>query len=425
MDIQITGDPSALLNSPNTASIGSLTPPPTTPSISTLHKRKSVAFEATNTVVEASTLPTALDMVRTQMAPVFTTSTPKRQTVLFIKVKLPGEHKPKDPTAAARMKLKEFAEVLIQQDPSMIIYKYKQTSKDESNACVKLSQLPTTIMGIQSFMNGFRPSPDGGDVWGHLRIGIDCKADKFLENAYQEANMRKFWLRKAPPQAANTDYAGWLYLSPEAMDPDETAKQINRYIKRGCEQLGCTPFLIACERRMIWDDEAKSKDLSIKEKNAKKAIHIVCEKGWAEDTAHFVWSWIHSAKFTAFTNLPMKYIPNFTRGQGSVYNMKFSRAVQKHMQLTAFGTRSTLSSDFENLDAPNNMLKSHPTLRKLILGMKTRPHQTPTSGALTPNTSSPLFCRSTLQRGTTTGAVLSSPTPSKMQKKLRKRLKTF
>lgn len=366
-----------------------LTDPPI-PSVSNPSKRRSVAFETTHTVVEASTLPTAPDMIRTQLAPVFAT-TQKRRHVLFIKVKLPVEHKPKDPTVAARTKLKEFAEVLLQQDPSLILYKYKQTHKDETDACVKLSQLPNTITGLQSFMNGFRPSPDGGDVWGNLRIGIDSKADDFLENASQEAIMRKFWLRKAPLQAANTDYAGWLYLSPEAMDPEETAERINTYIKRACEQLGRPHFLIACERRMIWDDKAKSKDMSIKERNAKKALHIVCEKGRADDVAHFIRSWIRSAKFLAFTNIPMKYIPNFTRGQGRVYNMKFSRAVQKHMQLTAFGTRCTLSSDFENLDAPNDMLKKAPTLRKLMLGMQTRPRPSPSASATMPHTLRPLF----------------------------------
>jgi hypothetical protein len=52
--------------------------------------------------------------------------------------------------------------------------------------------------------------------------------------------------------------------------------------------------------------------------------------------------------------------------------MKFSRAVQKHMQLTAFGTRHLLCSDFQNLDCANDMIKGHPTLRKLILAMPTR-----------------------------------------------------
>jgi hypothetical protein len=46
-------------------------------------------------------------------------------------------------------------------------------------------------------MKGFRPSPEGGDVWGSLQIG-QKKAAEFLENALQEASMWKFWLWKAP-----------------------------------------------------------------------------------------------------------------------------------------------------------------------------------------------------------------------------------
>ena len=87
--------------------------------------------------------------------------------------------------------------------------------------------------------------------------------------------MQQFWVRKSPLQVAESDYAGWLYLSPEAMDPEGTGNQINKYIKLACEQRGGTPFKIACERRMIWDDKAKSADLPIEEHNAKMALHIV------------------------------------------------------------------------------------------------------------------------------------------------------
>jgi hypothetical protein len=55
-----------------------------------------------------------------------------------------------------------------------------------------------TITGIQSYMNGFHLYLEGGYVWGSLRIGINEKAADFLVNASQEANIRKFWLRKAP-----------------------------------------------------------------------------------------------------------------------------------------------------------------------------------------------------------------------------------
>jgi hypothetical protein len=131
--------------------------------------RKSVGFGASNTVVEEvlDDNGEAVTAVRKQLAPVFA-NTAKRRTTLFIKVKLPVESKPTDPTSAARTKLKELGEILIQQDPSVIFYKYKQTAKDKRDACTKLSQLPMTITGIQTYMNGFRPSLEGGDVWGSL-----------------------------------------------------------------------------------------------------------------------------------------------------------------------------------------------------------------------------------------------------------------
>jgi hypothetical protein len=111
---------------------------------STEPARKSVVFDTTNMVLEDET-------IRKQLAPVFE-NTSKRKTTLFIKVRLPVENKPREPTSAARTKLKELGEILIQQDPSMIIYKHKQTNKDKRDACTKLSQLPTTITGIQSYV---------------------------------------------------------------------------------------------------------------------------------------------------------------------------------------------------------------------------------------------------------------------------------
>jgi hypothetical protein len=247
----------------------------------------SVGFADSNTVVEASTGPDSTSAIRKQLAPVFS-STSKRKKSIFLKVRLPVDKNPKDPTAAARLKLKELGELFINQDPSAILYRYKQTCSDEKDACTKLSSLPTTITGIQQFMYGFRPAQDGGDVWGNLRIGINMPETDFLDNVTQEAYMRKFWVRKAALQVADSENAGWLYLSPEALDPESTSVHINAYIKHACELKGHTPFLIACERRAIWDDKAKSSDLPVKERNAKKALHIVCEKGRAQDAAFHV-----------------------------------------------------------------------------------------------------------------------------------------
>jgi hypothetical protein len=234
-------------------------------------------------------------------------------------------------------------------------------------------------------MNGFRPSLEGGDVWGSLRIGIDKKAANFLENASQEANMRKFWLWKAPLQAAETEYAGWLYLSHEVIHPEDTADSVNAFIKHNWEKKGRTTFVIACKRRMIWDNKsAKSKELTIKEKQAKKALHFVCKKGNVDDAIEFIRAWLTFDGFTKFCNVPMKFVPIFSRGSSSVYNAKFGCAVQKHMQLTAFGTHHTVCSNFENVNSRCSLLAGNPSLRKLILAMQTRPHPTPPEGSKQP-----------------------------------------
>jgi hypothetical protein len=72
-----------------------VTPGNTTPA------RKPVVFNATNTVVED-----VIDgadssvVICQQLAPVFV-NTSKRKMTLFLKVRLPVESKPKDPTSAA------------------------------------------------------------------------------------------------------------------------------------------------------------------------------------------------------------------------------------------------------------------------------------------------------------------------------------
>jgi hypothetical protein len=134
------GQPPLTLADSNTTATSSLDlPKAVTPALKD-STRKSVVFDTSNTVVED-------EMVRKQLAPVFENTT-KHKTTVFIKVRLPVENKPKDPTSAARTKLKELGEILIQQDPSMLIYKYRQMTKDKRDACTKLSQLPTTITGI-------------------------------------------------------------------------------------------------------------------------------------------------------------------------------------------------------------------------------------------------------------------------------------
>ena len=91
-------------------------------------------------------------------------------------------------------------------------------------------------MGLQAFMHGFRPSPEGGDIWGSLCVGINTPATKFLDNIAQEAFMRKFWVCLVPlHQVADSENAGWLvYLSMENMDPISTTESINSFISHYC-----------------------------------------------------------------------------------------------------------------------------------------------------------------------------------------------
>jgi hypothetical protein len=65
----------------------------------------------------------------------------------------------------------------------------------------------------------------------------------------------------------------------------------------------------------------------------------------------FIRGWLSPERFKKICNIPMKFIPNFSWGNGSVYNAKFGRAVQKHMQLMAFGTRHMVSLNSTTLMA--------------------------------------------------------------------------
>jgi hypothetical protein len=76
--------------------------------------RKLVVFDATNTVVEDILVNEDLvTVICKQLALVFENRAKRKMTV-FIKVQLPVENKPKDPTSVACTKLMEFGEILIQ-----------------------------------------------------------------------------------------------------------------------------------------------------------------------------------------------------------------------------------------------------------------------------------------------------------------------
>jgi hypothetical protein len=169
-----------------------------TPESETSPARKSVGFNATNTIVE-EVLANNEDSVTVackQLVPV-SANTVKHKTTLFIKVKLQGESKLKDPTSSGREqtkgpnqrgshKLKELGEILIWQDPSSSTSIGKPARMNGMHATSYLSSSPQSQTSAQSYMNGFRPSPESGDVWGSLQIGINEKAASFSRTPFRK-----------------------------------------------------------------------------------------------------------------------------------------------------------------------------------------------------------------------------------------------
>ena len=137
--LQVEKAPSDLDNSASvppaqkSAASATVTPPAlTTP-------RASVGFASANTVMEDSPDDNMVTVVRKQLAPVFS-STSIRKKTLFLKIRLSVDPKPKDPTAAGRLQLKELGKMMINLDPTMIFISInRQTRTKEMPAINFLS----------------------------------------------------------------------------------------------------------------------------------------------------------------------------------------------------------------------------------------------------------------------------------------------
>jgi hypothetical protein len=330
--------------------------------------------------------------VNQRLAPVFVSSN-VRTHALFIRMKLPiPDHTAKpnpDATKEARESLKLFMDTMVQIDPTTILYRWQQTNPEEKDACVRSTHLPTTITGLQAFMNGFRPRPEGGAMWGSMRIGFNGDEADFFINLQEEGRMHDFWSKKTPLQTADTECCGFLYLSLESMDPEPFAALTNEWIKQQATQRKKTPITIAYEWRSIWDDGPKVKDLSQKQRRAKKALHIVCAKGFSDSAQMWIRAFIQSETYSQYCNIPMRFIPQFKRGQGETYNSKHEQSVQKHMKITAFGVKTSTTIDLRNIDSPCDLLPGSPTGRQLILGLKLRPPSTTTPPTANPPNTTP------------------------------------
>ena len=292
---------------------------------------------------------------------------------MFMRLKLPipdhGQRLNNDATKESREFLKRFMETMIQIDPTAIVYKWRQSSPEEKDACPLPTQLPTTITGIQSFMSGFRPKPEGGAMWGSLRIGFNSDTADFFANLEEEGRMQDFWSKQSPLQTADTEYAGFLYLSLESMHPEAFSHGVNAWIMRTAPLLKKKPITIAFEYRAIWDDGPKSNTLPPKERRAKKALHVICATGFADSAQMWVRAFLKSKTYRQYYKVPMRFIPQFRRGQGETYNRKHEKSVQKHMKITTFGVKLAKTVDLRDIDSPCDLLDGSPTGRQLIMGL--------------------------------------------------------
>ena len=293
---------------------------------------------------------------------------------MFMRVKLPipdhGQRLNTEATKESREFLKRFMETMIQIDPTAVtIYKWRQTSPEEKDACLLPTQLPTTITGVQSFMSGFRPKPEGGAMWGSLRIGFNSDTADFFANLEEEGRMQDFWSKQSPLQTADTEYAGFLYLSLESMHPEALSHRVNAWIMRTAPLLKKKPITIAFEYRAIWDDGPKSNTLPPKERRAKKALHVICATGFADSAQVWVRAFLKSKTYRQYYKVPMRFIPQFRRGQGETYNRKHEKSVQKHMKITTFGVKLAKTVDLRDIDSPCDLLDGSPTGRQLIMGL--------------------------------------------------------
>jgi hypothetical protein len=203
-----------------------------TPSSPPVNRRTSVGFSENRTEIVDEVMDDGMTftMVTQHLAPVFVASN-VRTHMLFIRMKLPIPNHTAKPNSEAtkegRESLKLFMETVIQIDPTAILYKWQQSKPDERDACVRATHLPTTITGLQAFMNGFRPKPKGGAMWGGLRIGFNSNKADFFTNLQEEGRMHDFWSKKSPLQTANNKSCGFLYLSLKSMAPEPFALVTN------------------------------------------------------------------------------------------------------------------------------------------------------------------------------------------------------
>ena len=310
----------------------------------------------------------------TKLASVFHSSM-TRKNALFIKVMFPYDANPKDPVKTARTQLMEYFQMLTSVDAATVLYKWNKDKDLGSDACLKPSALPTTLTGIQSYADQFRPVKEGGDCWCTLRVGFNKEPEEFMAELRAQATVRKWVAKKQSLQTAYTEIVGWFLYLPQATDVDFWTAQINGWIKNKiAREAGTPPLVIGLDHRAIFDGLSREaqKKMSKDERWAKRAVHVICKRGEKTRATAILRAFLRSSLFNYLCNVPSKLIPPLPFGHSGIFQGKYQEATLKHMKLAHFGTASLTTFAFTGLDKKTNFLADKPSLRDLILGIKAR-----------------------------------------------------
>lgn len=318
-------------------------------------------------------------------------SSNRKQHSLFIKIMFPTEATTKDPVKVARTQLVEYFKMLKFVDDDAVLYKWAAERDLGAEACIKPSALPTSLTGIQSFANLFRPKPEGGDLWCDLRVGFNLDPDEFMAELREQASARKWVAKKQALQTSYTEQAGWLLYMGQVHDTDSWANQINAWIDRKISrEQGTPPITIGLDFRAIYDGASQEarKRMSQEEKWAKRAVYVICKRGERTRVTGIIRAFLKSPLFASLCNIPSKLIPPLPRGYSQIFQAKYQEATLKHMKCTHFGTASLCSFAFTGPDKPCQLLPDKPSIRSLLLGVKARGTDDPLFLALNPATKS-------------------------------------
>ena len=93
--------------------------------------------------------------------------------MIFIHAMFPVLEAHKDHVKSAQSHLMEYSKPIHMVDPSAALLKWGKEMDLDSDACLKPSNLPSTLMGLQAYASNLHPTTNGGSTWCNLCIHFD------------------------------------------------------------------------------------------------------------------------------------------------------------------------------------------------------------------------------------------------------------